>query len=34
VVEATTPARIVYIAGQLGTDKDGKLSANFRQQAV
>jgi enamine deaminase RidA (YjgF/YER057c/UK114 family) len=34
VVEATTPARIVYIAGQLGADKDGKLSANFRQQAV
>jgi len=34
VVEATAPARIVYIAGQLGTDKDGKLSANFRQQAV
>jgi enamine deaminase RidA (YjgF/YER057c/UK114 family) len=34
VVEATTPARIVYIAGQLGADKDGMLSPDFRQQAV
>jgi 2-iminobutanoate/2-iminopropanoate deaminase len=34
VVEATAPARIVYIAGQLGVDKDGKLSSDFRLQAV
>jgi enamine deaminase RidA (YjgF/YER057c/UK114 family) len=34
VVEVTAPARIVYIAGQLGIDKEGKLSSNFRQQAV
>ena len=34
VVEATAPARFVYIAGQLGIDRDGKLSSNFRQQAV
>ena len=34
VVEATTPARIVYIAGQLGIDHDGKVSADFRLQAV
>ena len=32
VVEATTPARIVYIAGQLGIDHDGKVSADFRLQ--
>jgi enamine deaminase RidA (YjgF/YER057c/UK114 family) len=34
VVEATAPARIVYIAGQLGTDREGKLSSDFRLQAV
>jgi 2-iminobutanoate/2-iminopropanoate deaminase len=34
VVEATTPARIVYIAGQLGVDRDGKLSTDIRLQAV
>ena len=34
VVEVTAPARIVYIAGQLGIDKEGKLSSDFRQQAV
>ena len=34
VVEATAPARIVYIAGQLGVDKEGKLSSDFRLQAV
>jgi len=34
VVEATTPGRLVYIAGQLGVDRDGKLSSDFRLQAV
>jgi 2-iminobutanoate/2-iminopropanoate deaminase len=34
VVEATAPARIVYIAGQLGGDRDGHMSADFRAQAV
>jgi len=34
VVEATAPARLVYIAGQLGIDRDGKLSSDFRLQAV
>jgi enamine deaminase RidA (YjgF/YER057c/UK114 family) len=34
VVEATAPARLVYIAGQLGVDRDGKLSSDFRLQAV
>ena len=34
VVEATTPGRIVYIAGQLGVDREGKLSSDFRLQAV
>jgi enamine deaminase RidA (YjgF/YER057c/UK114 family) len=34
VVEATVPARLVYIAGQLGLDRDGKLSSDFRLQAV
>jgi enamine deaminase RidA (YjgF/YER057c/UK114 family) len=34
VVEATAPARLVYIAGQLGLDRDGKLSSDFRLQAV
>jgi 2-iminobutanoate/2-iminopropanoate deaminase len=34
VVEATAPARLVYIAGQLGIDRDGKVSPDFRSQAV
>jgi enamine deaminase RidA (YjgF/YER057c/UK114 family) len=34
VVEATTPGRLVYVAGQLGVDRDGKLSSDFRLQAV
>jgi enamine deaminase RidA (YjgF/YER057c/UK114 family) len=34
VVEATTPGRLVYIAGQLGVDREGKLSSDFRLQAV
>jgi enamine deaminase RidA (YjgF/YER057c/UK114 family) len=34
VVEVTAPARIVYIAGQFGIDKEGKLSSDFRLQAV
>ena len=34
VVEATAPARLVYIAGQLGLDRDGKLNSDFRLQAV
>ena len=34
VVEATAPARLVYLAGQLGIDKEGKLSSDFRLQAV
>jgi enamine deaminase RidA (YjgF/YER057c/UK114 family) len=34
VVEATTPGKLVYIAGQLGVDRDGKLSSDFRLQAV
>jgi enamine deaminase RidA (YjgF/YER057c/UK114 family) len=36
VVEATTPGRIVYIAGQLGLDVDGKVAGapgDFRAQA-
>ncbi|MCC6775333.1 MAG: RidA family protein [Hyphomicrobiales bacterium] len=34
VVEATTPGRIVYVAGQLGIDRDGAMSPDFRGQAV
>src|SRR5262249_17969349 len=34
VVEGTAPGRIVYIAGQLGVDRDGKVVGDFRQQAV
>src|SRR5262245_63474947 len=34
VVEVTAPARIVYISGQLGIYKEGKLSSDFRLQAV
>ena len=33
VVEVTGPARIVYIAGQLGFGKDGKVG-DFRAQAT
>jgi len=34
VVEVTAPARLVYIAGQLGSNVEGELSSDFRQQAV
>jgi enamine deaminase RidA (YjgF/YER057c/UK114 family) len=34
VVEATMPGRIVYIAGQLGAGRDGKVVGDFRAQAV
>jgi enamine deaminase RidA (YjgF/YER057c/UK114 family) len=34
VVEATAPGRIVYIAGQLGMDRNGKVAGDFRLQAV
>jgi 2-iminobutanoate/2-iminopropanoate deaminase len=34
VVEAAGPGRIVYIAGQMGIDKDGRLPGDFRAQAV
>jgi enamine deaminase RidA (YjgF/YER057c/UK114 family) len=35
VVEATAPARLVYIAGQLGVDSDGKVSSSdFRLHAL
>jgi enamine deaminase RidA (YjgF/YER057c/UK114 family) len=34
VVEATVPGRLIYIAGQLGLDRDGKLSSDFRLQAI
>lgn len=34
VVEATAPARIVYIAGQLGVDLDGQVVGDFRAQAI
>src|SRR5947209_20010851 len=34
VVEVTAPARIVYIAGQLGVDGDDKVVGDFRRQAV
>jgi enamine deaminase RidA (YjgF/YER057c/UK114 family) len=34
VVEATAPARLVYVAGQLGMDRDGKFSSDFRLQAI
>ncbi len=36
VVEATTPGRIIYIAGQLGLDVDNKVvgaPGDFRAQA-
>ena len=34
VVEATAPARIVYLAGQLGVGLDGNVVGDFRAQAV
>jgi enamine deaminase RidA (YjgF/YER057c/UK114 family) len=34
VVETTGPGRVVYIAGQMGIDKDGRLPGDFRAQAV
>jgi enamine deaminase RidA (YjgF/YER057c/UK114 family) len=37
VVEATAPARLVYLAGQLGLDREGKVvggAGDFRAQAV
>jgi enamine deaminase RidA (YjgF/YER057c/UK114 family) len=34
VVEVTVPARIVYIAGQLGVDGDDRVVGDFRRQAV
>jgi enamine deaminase RidA (YjgF/YER057c/UK114 family) len=34
VVEITGPARIVYVAGQLGLDKEGKPVGDFRAQAM
>jgi enamine deaminase RidA (YjgF/YER057c/UK114 family) len=35
VVEVTGPARLVYIAGQLGNDENGQLAGrDFRSQAV
>jgi enamine deaminase RidA (YjgF/YER057c/UK114 family) len=34
VVEVTAPARLVYVAGQLGNNGKGEFSNDFRQQAV
>jgi enamine deaminase RidA (YjgF/YER057c/UK114 family) len=34
VVESMGPGRVVYIAGQLGIDKDGRLPGDFRSQAI
>jgi enamine deaminase RidA (YjgF/YER057c/UK114 family) len=34
VVEVTAPARLVYVAGQLGNNGEGEFSSDFRQQAV
>lgn len=34
VVEVTGPHRVVYFAGQTGADANGKVSADFREQAV
>jgi enamine deaminase RidA (YjgF/YER057c/UK114 family) len=33
VVEIISPGRTVYISGQLGTDRDGKLAGDFQAQA-
>jgi enamine deaminase RidA (YjgF/YER057c/UK114 family) len=34
VVEITVPGRLVYIAGQLGVDREGKMAADFRGQVA
>src|SRR3954468_8329599 len=34
VVEVNGPHRVVYIAGQTGVDKDGKMAEGFGAQAV
>ena len=34
LVEVTAPARIVYLAGQLGIDRDGKVVGDIRAQAA
>lgn len=34
LVEMTGPGRTIWIAGQLGLDRQGKLAADFRAQAV
>src|SRR4051794_37664610 len=34
VVEVNGPHRVVYIAGQTGVDKDGKMAQGFSAQAV
>jgi enamine deaminase RidA (YjgF/YER057c/UK114 family) len=34
VVEATGPGRIVYIAGQLGADRNSKIAGDARAQMV
>lgn len=34
VVEAIGPGRLVFISGQLGQDREGRLGAHFRSQAV
>ena len=34
VVEITGPGRLVFISGQIGQDRDGKLGADFHTQAV
>ena len=34
VVEVTAPGRIVYLAGQLGIDRDGKVVGDIRAQAA
>ena len=34
VVEVTAPARLIYVAGQLGNNGEGEFSSDFRQQAV
>jgi 2-iminobutanoate/2-iminopropanoate deaminase len=34
VVEVNGPHRVVYIAGQTGVDKDGKVAQGFQAQAV
>jgi enamine deaminase RidA (YjgF/YER057c/UK114 family) len=34
VVEATTPGRTIYVSGQIGITRDGKIAGDFRAQAV